>query len=106
MTSPRRTTLGNRTEELLGVRDGDRALRLSDLEGVITELVMNILSGQKPAGFRLKLSPNLWITTGTGTPQGVVTAGIGCVFIRTDGGAGTTLYVKESGTGNTGWVAK
>ena len=24
----------------------------------------------------------------------------------TDGGAGTTLYVKESGTGNTGWTAK
>lgn len=23
-----------------------------------------------------------------------------------DGGANTTLYVKESGTGNTGWIAK
>jgi hypothetical protein len=43
---------------------------------------------------------------GTGTPQGVVRAGIGSQFQRTDGGAGTTLYVKESGTGNTGWIAK
>jgi hypothetical protein len=35
-----------------------------------------------------------------------VTAGIGSLYLRRDGGAGTTLYIKESGTGNTGWVAK
>ena len=46
------------------------------------------------------------IRTGTGTPEGVVTAAVGSIFLRTNGGAGTTLYVKESGTGNTGWVAK
>ena len=43
---------------------------------------------------------------GTGSPEGVVAAPIGSLYTRTDGGAGTTLYVKESGTGNTGWVAK
>ena len=43
---------------------------------------------------------------GTGTPEAAVTAPIGAVFHRTDGGAGTSFYVKESGTGNTGWVAK
>lgn len=46
-----------------------------------------------------------WIT-GTGSPEGVVTAGVGSFYSRTDGGAGTSFYVKESGTGNTGWVAK
>jgi hypothetical protein len=46
------------------------------------------------------------IRAGTGTPEGVVTATVGSLFMRTDGGAATTLYVKESGTGNTGWVAK
>jgi hypothetical protein len=46
------------------------------------------------------------ISSGTGTPEGVVTANVGSLFLRTDGGAGTTLYVKESGTGNTGWVGK
>jgi len=46
------------------------------------------------------------ITSGTGSPEGVVTAPIGSRFSRTDGGAITSLYVKESGTGNTGWVAK
>jgi hypothetical protein len=44
--------------------------------------------------------------TGTGTPEGAVTAGVGSLYLRQDGGAATTLYVKESGTGNTGWVAK
>jgi len=44
--------------------------------------------------------------SGTGSPNGVVTAGIGSIYTRTDGGASTTLYIKESGSGNTGWVAK
>lgn len=43
---------------------------------------------------------------GSGSPEGVVTAPVGSIYLRTDGGAGTTFYVKESGTGNTGWVAK
>lgn len=47
-----------------------------------------------------------WISGGTGSPAGVVSAPVGSIWLRTDGGAGTTLYVKESGTGNTGWVAK
>ena len=46
------------------------------------------------------------IKTGTGSPGGAVAAPVGSLFLRTDGGAGTVLYVKESGTGNTGWVAK
>ena len=41
-----------------------------------------------------------------GTPEGQVIAPIGATAVRRDGGAGTTFYVKESGTGNTGWVAK
>jgi hypothetical protein len=42
----------------------------------------------------------------TGTPEAQITAVIGTLALRTDGGAVTTLYIKESGTGNTGWVAK
>ena len=41
--------------------------------------------------------------SGEGSPEGVVTANPGCIFQRTDGGASTSLYVKTSGTGNTGW---
>ncbi len=43
---------------------------------------------------------------GSGTPEGSVTAAVGAIYSRTDGGAGTSFYVKEAGTGNTGWVAK
>lgn len=46
------------------------------------------------------------IRAGTGTPEGAVTAPVGSLYLRTDGGANTTLYVKESGAGNTGWIAK
>jgi hypothetical protein len=42
---------------------------------------------------------------GTGTPEGVVTGAVGSMFRRTDGAAGTTLYIKETGTGATGWRA-
>ncbi|BAU40034.1 putative tail fiber protein [Ralstonia phage RSP15] len=45
-------------------------------------------------------------TIGAGSPEGVVTARIGSLYSRTDGGLGTTLYVKEAGFGNTGWTAK
>ena len=43
---------------------------------------------------------------GTGTPEGNVTAGVGSIYHRLDGGANTSFYVKESGTSNTGWAAK
>lgn len=43
---------------------------------------------------------------GAGSPEGVVTATQGSLFTRTDGDAVTTLYVKTSGAGNTGWTAK
>lgn len=49
---------------------------------------------------------SLYQRFGSGTPEGVVTAPIGAFYSRTDGGAGTSFYVKESGVGNTGWVAK
>jgi hypothetical protein len=42
--------------------------------------------------------------SGGGTPEGVITAPIGSTYRRNDGGTSTTFYVKESGTGNTGWV--
>lgn len=45
--------------------------------------------------------------TGAGSPNGRIVASPPALYLREDGGAGTTLYVKESGLGtNTGWVAK
>jgi hypothetical protein len=46
--------------------------------------------------------------SGTGSPEAVVVGIIGSTYTRTDGGAGTSFYVKESGGSNvnTGWAAK
>ena len=49
-------------------------------------------------------NPN--VLRGTGSPEGSVTAGMGAVYYDRGGGANTTLYIKESGAGNAGWVAK
>ena len=42
--------------------------------------------------------------SGAGSPEGVVTARVGSIFLRSDGGPGTVVYYKESGTGSTGWI--
>jgi hypothetical protein len=56
---------------------------------------------------RTSPSGTTWVPDrGSGTPEAAVTSPVGATYLRTDGGAATTLYVKESGTGNTGWVAK
>ena len=51
-------------------------------------------------------SGNRRLFTGLNSPEGNVSAPIGSIYINENGGAGTTMYVKESGTGNTGWVGK
>jgi len=49
---------------------------------------------------------NLRIFSYTGTPESAVSAPAGSLYLRTDGGTSTSLYVKETGTGSTGWIAK
>jgi hypothetical protein len=46
------------------------------------------------------------VYTGVGSPAGSITANVGSLYLRADGGTSTTLYVKESGSGTSGWVAK
>lgn len=45
------------------------------------------------------------VIEGTGSPEGAVTARVGRMYARLDGGTDTSLYIKSSGTGNTGWRA-
>ena len=62
---------------------------------------------QPNIGAKVRFGPSgPFISQGTGTPEGVVTAPVGSLFLRADGGVSTTLYVKTSGVGNTGWTAK
>lgn len=46
------------------------------------------------------------IYRGYGSPENLVTAKVGSLYQRLDGGATTTLYVKTSGSGATGWTGK
>lgn len=55
---------------------------------------------------RMYVPGQAFVTGGTGSPEGVVTAGAGSIYLRADGGAGTSLYVKQTAAGNTGWAAK
>jgi hypothetical protein len=42
-----------------------------------------------------------------GDPNGIIAAPVGALCMNLNGGAGTTLWVKESDPGErTGWVAK
>lgn len=47
------------------------------------------------------------IYSGFGSPLNVVVADKGSLYMRYDGGANTSFYVKEANNGlSTGWVAK
>jgi len=48
-----------------------------------------------------------YIYVGAGSPEAVIAAPIGAIYLRTDGGAGTSMYSKEADSGlATGWVGK
>jgi hypothetical protein len=86
------------------VGDADNHLRL------IKTVLKDTFPGTLGAGYAIPITAteqtlNL-LHSGTGTPESAVTAPVGSIYLRTNGGANTTLYIKESGTGNTGWVAK
>ena len=63
-----------------------------------------VLNGANCMHLRGTAGPKL--CAGSGTPESAVIAPIGSMYMRSDGVAGTSMYVKESGTGNTGWVGK
>lgn len=70
--------------------------KVRQLQGKVAQMQSSI----DPQGF---LS---MVTVGTGSPEGVLAKPRGHIFIATDGGIGSTFFVKETGTGNTGWTGK
>jgi len=58
---------------------------------------LRVASDEEPGGFVS--------TLGRGSPEGAVIAPPGSDYRNLDGGAGSTLWLKRSGTGATGWAA-
>ena len=77
--------------------------------GVHNTYDLGISANRWKIGYILQLvlgSGGVTLNTGSGSPEGVLTANTGSLYLNTSGGGSTTLYIKESGSGNTGWVAK
>jgi hypothetical protein len=92
---------------VIGTTDATADIQVSDVH--IFGNSTNAISGEGTRSFqRLHLLDGFDRVdlVGYGSPEGVVTAYTGSTYRQVDGGAGTTFFVKESGTGNTGWVAK
>jgi hypothetical protein len=79
----------------LGVGDLDTPAGIGRLNTMLQALFLNgVGDGVAIADF-----------SGYGSPESVVTASVGSTYRRIDGSTGTTFYIKQTGTGNTGWVA-
>ncbi len=92
-----------KSEVLLGVNfipDTDNAYDIGSSSKKIKTIYATSISASTLS------SGGLTWFSGTGSPEGVVTAPIGSLYSNKSGGASTTLYVKTSGSGNTGWTAK
>jgi hypothetical protein len=76
------------------------------LQGITDAL--NGTQGVVAAGVnQITLGIGTKVSAGTGSPNSVVSGNPGDLYLNLSGGAGTTLYVKESGTNtNTGWIGK
>ncbi|MFC3772567.1 glycosyl hydrolase family 28-related protein [Paenibacillus sp. GCM10012303] len=85
---------GDTTAPNIGVSGTSLNVREGAAEGFLQ--AAGVLLGEGQIGIRY----------GTGSPEGIVSAPVGSLYLRADGVPGATLYVKESGTGNTGWTAK
>lgn len=49
---------------------------------------------------KFQVTPSVWVSGGAGSPESSVSAPVGCLWLDTTNGV---MYVKKSGTGNTGW---
>jgi hypothetical protein len=73
--------------------------------GIVSATTITASSTIVASSFRNGGNSGPTISTGSGSPDGVVTAPIGSLYTNTAGGYGNTLWVKDYGTGNTEWTA-
>ena len=87
--------------ELDRLTDDGVILQMSKDSSVVGNIHTNATNNRMAIGMGAGVT--FFITSGTGSPEGVISAAVGSLYMRLDGGAGTSLYVKSSGSGNTGW---
>lgn len=75
------------------------------VSGNIVSVLMNATATRPSVQYGITGTGSSIDTSGSGTPEGAVTAAVGSTYRRWDGGASTTFYAKTSGSGNTGWTA-
>jgi hypothetical protein len=93
-------------DENLEKRIQELERKLAVYERILTITpTMNIIGGQTYVRGWLNVD-GATIYSGLGSPNNVVVANPGSIFLRRDGSTSTTLYVKTSGTGSSGWTAK
>lgn len=100
-TGRRNTFLGSASDVSSGTITNSIALGAS----AVVDASNKVKIGDGTTVLRMDMGGVSWVV-GTGDPENVVTANVGSFFSRTDGGAMSSFYVKETGSGNTGWVAK
>lgn len=85
--------------------DGFKELNIEDLKtplglAELNRMLKTLFDSSAGDGQTVK------VYSGYGSPENSVVADKGSIYMRKDGGAGTSVYVKESGTGASGWAAK
>lgn len=95
---------GSSSQTINFATSGVSRMTIDSTDGIRLLMSVNAFSINMGTGITTYSTAN--VRGGANSPEGVITANVGSLFLRTNGGANTTLYVKESGTGNTGWVAK
>lgn len=76
----------------------ERAPDVSNAE--LQQFLNDLLTAVKPLGL---IGNGVSILAGSATPEGAITANIGSLYCQTDGSGSLVLWVKSSGTSNTGW---
>ena len=99
-----RQPFGGSRLNLAGITGGGD-IQIGSTNTVLTPGTATRLSDYERVAFETGGSAG-YVTVGLGSPEGTMTGPPGSLYLNAAGSAGTSLYVKESGTGNTGWVAK
>lgn len=82
-----------------------RQFKLEEYNGEFERWRQNVQTGLREALAAAKELNDLFLF-GAGSPEGSVSATPGKIYLNLTGGAGETLWVKETGNESVGWTRK